>query len=168
MDIRDFKSTLLELISNLDNEIIKNNIAKKDKSFDFDILIDAIQKYIDNINVLVDSSNDELTNQIMEKAISLLKLTYEEHVQLQSVKFTQLGNFLIKNAPNPKKEYMLNKRTLQQKYVDIFIHLATLKNGSSVIAKDCSLENREELKIIIDKLENENKINKGDWFISGE
>jgi hypothetical protein len=54
MDIRDFKSTLVELISNLDNTIIKNKIAEQDKSFNFDILIDAIQNYIDNIDVFFD------------------------------------------------------------------------------------------------------------------
>lgn len=174
MDIRDFKSTLVELISNLDNTIIKNKIAEQDKSFNFDILIDAIQNYINNIDVLIESTNDELVHQIMTKAKSLLQLTYEEHVQLQSVKFTQHGNFLIKNAPYSKKEQsnynssdekISNKRTFQQKYEDTLFYLAMLKNGSSVIAKDCLLDNREELKIIIDKLENDNKINKGTWTI---
>jgi len=176
MNIRDFKSTLVELISNLDNTIIKNKIAEQDKSFNFDILIDAIQNYINNIDVLIESTNDELVHQIMTKAKALLQLTYEEHIQLQSVKFTQYGNFLIKHTPNPKKEQSnnnsfddkaLNKRTLQQKYEDTLIYLSTVKNGNNVIAKDCSLDNREELKIITNQLESENKIHKGIWTLDG-
>jgi hypothetical protein len=110
------------------------------------------------------------------KAKALLQLTYEEYIQLQSVKFTQYGNFLIKHTPNPRKEQsnnnsvddnVLNERTLQQKYEDALIYLSTLKNGSNVIAKDCSLDNREELKIIINKLESDNYINKGMWTLDG-
>ncbi len=175
MDLKDFKNTLIELLGNLDNELIKKNIATRDKTFDFDILINAIRNYINNINILFESSNDELVNQIIAKAKALLKLTYEEHIQLQAVKFTQYGNFLIKNTPKPKKETFplsnetsSDKRSMQQKYDDTFTYLLNTQKGFSITAKDCLFDNYEDFKTIIDELEKNDMINKGTWTLSGD
>ncbi len=179
MNMEEFKNTLIELSSNLDNEILRNQIISKDKSFDFDILVDAINKYINNFDIMENFTNDALLNQIKTKIDSLLKLTYEENIVLYAVKFTQYANFIIKNAPqskNPSKKIKDNKqsslksdpRTIQEKHDDVFIYLSSLEENKSVNYKDFLLTDYNELRMIINKLESSDLIENGTWFLSGD
>ena len=72
MNIEELKNTLTELRINLDNEIIRNKIIRQDKKFNFDVLIQAIESYIQNFDVLIESTNDILLNQITTKVKSSL------------------------------------------------------------------------------------------------
>jgi len=98
--IKNLQTILVELKNNLNNIVIKNKIKNKEKDFDYQQLVQSIERYLENYNILENSTDVNIINQLEIKAKELLDLTNNENIDLYIVKFINLSNFLIEYTPN--------------------------------------------------------------------
>ena len=169
MDLNELKNIFTQLITNLDNNIVKKQIGNKDPKFDFKLLSSSIENYLENFEILKETTTEENIQKIHTKAKRLLQLTNEEHVGLYAVEFTQNGNFLIKHAPvsevknnksidnKLKKEIGLYQATIS-KYQDWIKNQNVQLSSADKIHIQNVVNEYEKLKPVIEKIQKDVKV----------
>ncbi|AHJ11713.1 P-loop NTPase fold protein [Sulfurospirillum multivorans] len=98
-----------EIDNNLKNSMIKNRINLYNKDFDYEKLVKIIKEYIENFNILRETSEDELINDIKKKATNILSSTKEEYFNVHS--FTNDAISLIEKVPHANINLKILKKS---------------------------------------------------------
>jgi len=112
-----------EIQNNLKNPLLEKRIKDRYVDYNLEVLRRAIGAYIDNFDVLKNSTNDELIGKIEKNTQDFLNLTVNPYFEPYT--FIRKAEFLIDKKPNYKKEKVQN----ELKFVNEFIEFLITKRG---------------------------------------
>jgi len=136
-----------EIDNNLKNPMIENHIKSFNKDFDYNKLVKTIKEYINNFNTLIETDNDELLQEIQQRANNILSSTKEEYFNVHS--FTNDAIYLIDKVPSQKNKSINNSNKEWDKFtrgVD-FEKLKNIKKNK----KDINYEEGEKVRVFLKK-----------------
>ena len=117
-DLNSLLQVFKEIANNLKNSMIKKRIQSYNSDFNYDELVNTINMYINNFNIIIKETNDDdLLHKIEEKANLVLKYTHDSIFDVHS--FVNNAIFLMENIPQGKINSNTNQKMYEKSPIEI-------------------------------------------------